>query len=300
MDFFPLKIYKYHPRSQTLCRNRQLDGMDELFSSIMMDISSQRPTEKEQPRTWRHVLGLTNYRKEDVNIETKDNIVYVCAKRTVGDEENCDMYQTKRRVALPDGVNAEKITHHFRNGRLQLEAPYKMKETDVENEDADEKCDCTQCTCSCMEQGHESDEEKLDSGGKENNETEGEESDRSADREGKEAGMQIDKTTSASTSELTDIADDSMYDVQMNMSSFNPGDIKVTCQKNRVKVQANAEHKHEDGSLMSRSFCRELTLPQGVDADQLKCVMGEDGSLRITAPRSRENTEKDVPVVRME
>ena len=299
MDFFPLKIYKYHPRSQNLCRNRQPDGMDELFSSIMMDILSQRPTKKEQPRTWRHVLGLTNYRKEDIEIETKDNIVYVCAKRTVGDEENCDMYETKRRVALPEDVNAEKIKLEFRNGRLQLEAPYKMKETDVKNEDADEKCDCT---CSCVEQDHESDGEKLDSDGKENNETEGEESDRSAGREGTEADMELDKTTvtSASTSQLTEVADDGMYNVQMSLSSFNPDDIKVTCQKNSVKVQANTEHKHEDGGRMSRSFCREMTLPDDVVVDQLKCVMSEDGSLRITAPRNRENTVKDVPVVRME
>ena len=227
----------------------------------------------------------------------KLSYVYVSAKRTFGDEENCDVYQTKRRVPLPDDVESDKMTHSFLRGRLTLEAPYKkveMQEEKSETEKGASKCVMDGC-CLEIEKSDKTNKTINLEDKKDENEADKKEENKKEDNdEDDKADKEVEHITSHPVVELPEEEEEvGTYDVTMELSSFDPGNIKVTCEDSTVKVKAKSEQKHEDGSVMSRSFYRELTLPQDVDADRVKCIMGKEGGLRITAPRNTEDTQNN-------
>ncbi|XP_062581204.1 heat shock protein beta-1-like [Saccostrea cucullata] len=82
----------------------------------------------------------------------------------------------------------------------------------------------------------------------------------------------------------TQVKEQGPYQENLDLSVFDPRNINITRKKNIVSVSAN-ESRDEDGIKVHRSFCREFTLPEGVDFKQVKAARGKDGKVAIMAPR---------------
>ena len=70
------------------------------------------------------------------------------------------------------------------------------------------------------------------------------------------------------------------------VEGFKPEEISLTQQGSRVLVEAHQEHKTDDSSSFRR-MRKEVTLPQGVEAEKMVSQMSQDGKLRIEAPYVR-------------
>lgn len=63
------------------------------------------------------------------------------------------------------------------------------------------------------------------------------------------------------------------------------------------QVSANHEEKAENGETRRRLFIRQYRLPKGVEVDQLKPSLSQDGVLTIEAPApSLQPTERLIPI----
>ncbi len=86
------------------------------------------------------------------------------------------------------------------------------------------------------------------------------------------------------------------FRVTFDVSQFNPDEISVRTQDNKLIVYA----KHEEvdkGRNVSREFSRQIDVPKYVDPNTLKSILGKDGILVIEAPviareESQENQAK--------
>ncbi|CAH8827822.1 unnamed protein product [Trichobilharzia szidati] len=73
------------------------------------------------------------------------------------------------------------------------------------------------------------------------------------------------------------------FKVRFNAKGFDPEDINVTSNNNRLVVHAKKETK-SDGGKSTHEFCRTIQLPQSVEVNQLKCRQTNDGVLILEAP----------------
>lgn len=87
----------------------------------------------------------------------------------------------------------------------------------------------------------------------------------------------------------------------LNAQGFTPDDIRVTVSGRQLEVMATKRAESADSASMSngnvhcasasssrrqQGFIQRVTLPEGVQADDISCSLGEDGMLRIqTKPR---------------
>jgi len=80
--------------------------------------------------------------------------------------------------------------------------------------------------------------------------------------------------------------DDSKMEVSLDTAQYRPDELKVMVENGVVCVEGRHEEKAEDGTKMvSRSFSRKYTLPQGAKGEDVVSNLSSDGVLVITAPK---------------
>ncbi|XP_072927663.1 heat shock protein beta-11-like [Hemitrygon akajei] len=79
------------------------------------------------------------------------------------------------------------------------------------------------------------------------------------------------------------------FSVSLDVSRFSPEELKVKVLGRKVLVTGKYEKKSDDGSgsysYRLEEFRREFQLPEGVDAESVKCCLTQDGVLKVQAPR---------------
>jgi crystallin alpha B len=86
--------------------------------------------------------------------------------------------------------------------------------------------------------------------------------------------------------------------MQFNVKDYKPEEVQVKMLENNVlQVCANHEEKLENGQTRRRLFIRQYRLPKGVEVDQLKPSLSQDGVLTVEAPApSLQPTERLIPI----
>ncbi|XP_072927987.1 heat shock protein beta-11-like [Hemitrygon akajei] len=79
------------------------------------------------------------------------------------------------------------------------------------------------------------------------------------------------------------------FSVSLDVPRFSPEELKVKVLGRKVLVTGKYEKKSDDGSgsysYRLEEFRREFQLPEGVDAQSVKCCLTQDGVLKVQAPR---------------
>jgi len=75
-----------------------------------------------------------------------------------------------------------------------------------------------------------------------------------------------------------------VFEVKLNVSDFQPHEIKVTTCYGLVTIQGQESHEDTAPGEEPRHFKRTLMLPHGVSPHQLHAKLGEDGHLILCAP----------------
>lgn len=81
--------------------------------------------------------------------------------------------------------------------------------------------------------------------------------------------------------------DATRMEVSLDTAQYRPDELKVTVEEGVVCVEGRHEEKAEDGTKMvSRSFSRKYTLPQGAKGQDVVSNLSSDGVLVITVPKN--------------
>ncbi|KAK3797314.1 hypothetical protein RRG08_014942 [Elysia crispata] len=72
------------------------------------------------------------------------------------------------------------------------------------------------------------------------------------------------------------------YRVRFDVSEFQPEEIQVKVQENKLLVNAKHEEKSAQTSV-SREYSRQVDIPNTVDQDRMQCVLSKDGVLTVEA-----------------
>ncbi len=80
-------------------------------------------------------LGIPNFKKNEISVETDNNVLEVSAEHTEHDEDKSKRrYLLResssryfRRIHLPDGTDSSNIDAHFVDGKLKMTMPFAPK-----------------------------------------------------------------------------------------------------------------------------------------------------------------------------
>lgn len=95
-------------------------------------------------------------------------------------------------------------------------------------------------------------------------------------------------------------SDGNMHRINLDLSGFKPEDVKVTLKDKMVTIEAKMEQKSEDGSRLYQEITRQYTLPDNVEAEQMKSLYSNEGILSIEAPLTSKRGEgpTEIPISR--
>ncbi|XP_069117180.1 uncharacterized protein [Argopecten irradians] len=124
-----------------LSRHPRDSGVHEFTERILLPLLSamtghvaERQCEKLAPPTskkWVHRLNLKGYGPDDVTITTRDGRILIKARRTEGEGDNSDVYESHRNITIPDEVDIDSMKSHFTpDGMLTIEAKFVTKDED--------------------------------------------------------------------------------------------------------------------------------------------------------------------------
>ncbi|VDO65434.1 unnamed protein product [Haemonchus placei] len=87
--------------------------------------------------------------------------------------------------------------------------------------------------------------------------------------------------------QLCKVSDDgSKLAISLDVSKFKPDELKVNIDDRTLTVEGKQEVK--DGlSYTARSFLRQWTVPEGVDIEQIRSTLTENGHLAIEVPKPK-------------
>ncbi|GFO35004.1 major egg antigen [Plakobranchus ocellatus] len=85
------------------------------------------------------------------------------------------------------------------------------------------------------------------------------------------------------------------YRVRFDVSEFQPEEIQVKVQENKLIVNAKHEEKSAQTSV-SREYSRQVDIPSTVDQETMQCVLSKDGVLTVEAPVSQPTITQAEPV----
>ncbi|XP_013793689.1 heat shock protein beta-11-like [Limulus polyphemus] len=90
------------------------------------------------------------------------------------------------------------------------------------------------------------------------------------------------------------------YKLELDLSDFNPEEIKITVKDNLLTVQARQDVKKPDGSRFLREYNHEYTLPEEVNPEAVRSQLNPDGTLIIEAPLPAIELQqpKEIPVTK--
>ncbi|BFZ04957.1 hypothetical protein BsWGS_07996 [Bradybaena similaris] len=76
------------------------------------------------------------------------------------------------------------------------------------------------------------------------------------------------------------------FRVRFDVSEFQPEEIQVKVQENKLIVNARHEEKSAQTSV-SREYSRQVDIPSSVDQERMQCVLSKDGILSVEASLSQ-------------
>ncbi|KAK6040696.1 Hsp20/alpha crystallin family protein [Cooperia oncophora] len=92
--------------------------------------------------------------------------------------------------------------------------------------------------------------------------------------------------------------DGSKFTVALNVSKFKPDELKVNIDGRTLTVEGKQEVK-EGSSYTSRSFLRQWTLPEGVDVEQIRSSLTDEGQLAIELPKPKPTiNSRSIPITK--
>ncbi|XGW23721.1 hypothetical protein V3C99_005718, partial [Haemonchus contortus] len=97
--------------------------------------------------------------------------------------------------------------------------------------------------------------------------------------------------------QLCKVSDDgSKLAISLDVSKFKPDELKVNLDGRTLTVEGKQEVK-EGSSYTSRSFLRQWTVPEGVDVEQIRSTLTENGHLAIEVPKAKPAiTSRSIPI----
>ncbi|VDO55141.1 unnamed protein product [Haemonchus placei] len=97
--------------------------------------------------------------------------------------------------------------------------------------------------------------------------------------------------------QLYKVSDDgSKLAISLDVSKFKPDELNVNIDGRTLTVEGKQEVK-EGSSYTARSFLRQWTVPEGVDAEQIRSALTEDGHLAIEMPKLKPSiTYRSIPI----
>jgi HSP20 family protein len=91
--------------------------------------------------------------------------------------------------------------------------------------------------------------------------------------------------------------------IRVDLPGVEPKDVEVTVSGDTLTIRGKRERTHEEQGrdylhreVSYGSFERSITLPAGIDPDQIKAAY-KDGVLELTAPAPKELSPRKVPVM---
>ena len=91
--------------------------------------------------------------------------------------------------------------------------------------------------------------------------------------------------------------DENRFQVTLDVSQYKPEDIEVKVDNNKLTVRAETKGKRGDANYEEKEFFRQYTLPDDVDAQQVRSYYTEDGHLTLEAPRVPRQPGQPQPMV---
>nr|CDJ80484.1 Heat shock protein Hsp20 domain containing protein [Haemonchus contortus] len=84
--------------------------------------------------------------------------------------------------------------------------------------------------------------------------------------------------------------------ISLDVSKFKPNELKVNIDGRVLTVEGKHEVK-EGSSYTARSFLRQWTVPEGVDVEQIRSTLTDDGHLAIEVPKAKPAiTARSIPI----
>ncbi|PIO69835.1 Hsp20/alpha crystallin family protein [Teladorsagia circumcincta] len=90
--------------------------------------------------------------------------------------------------------------------------------------------------------------------------------------------------------------DGSKLAISLDVSKFKPDELKVNIDGRTLTIEGKQEIT-ECSNYTSRSFLRRWTLPDGVDVEQIRSTLTENGQLAIEVPKAKPAiTARSIPI----
>lgn len=71
--------------------------------------------------------------------------------------------------------------------------------------------------------------------------------------------------------------------MKLSVKDFSPREVKISCKDGVLTAQGHRE-RSDDGLELKEYFFRRMPVPRSVDAKDIRCFRGNDGSVTIRAP----------------
>merc|ERR1712059_158462 len=87
--------------------------------------------------------------------------------------------------------------------------------------------------------------------------------------------------------------DSDLWEVELEVGTFNPGGLKVSVGGDIVTISGSASseagggHGSSTSSSSNRSFMKRFTLPAGCDPDKVNSRLSKEGKLKVFCPRKK-------------
>jgi len=106
--------------------------------------------------------------------------------------------------------------------------------------------------------------------------------------------------TTPKTQLAVPVIKDNKYNLALDLSHFEPSEIKVKLDKSSLQISGKHEKKSEDGTHYEfREYNHHFSVPDNVDHEKLKCQLDKKGFLKIEAPikgQVEEGKGRSIPI----
>ncbi|ULT86132.1 hypothetical protein L5515_005909 [Caenorhabditis briggsae] len=92
------------------------------------------------------------------------------------------------------------------------------------------------------------------------------------------------------------IDSDKEYNVSVDVSQFEPEELKVNIVDNQLIIEGKHAEKTDKYGQVERHFIRKYNLPTGVRPEQIKSELSNNGVLTVKYEKNQEQLPKSIPI----
>ncbi|XP_064604398.1 uncharacterized protein LOC135469748 [Liolophura sinensis] len=246
-----------------------------------MHVSNIEPEKTE----WTERIVCTGFSPEEVSLNvTEDKIQITCVHKE-GSEDDQDIREKRRTIAIPDDVNPDEITANMTDaGILILTAPFLQEEEEEQTKDSsvsrpEEKTQGMSIKREAAENVKSEQSKKVE------DITNGDSTD---------GTREIRVSTTVKKEQKSDPR--KPFQLEVDMRDYKPESIEVKLNDNSLTVIGNQENKDSfTGRITTKSLTRNFFVPRDVDSDKMSSKLNSEGKLIITAP-FKDDSDKTIPI----